>query len=162
MQREGERFFVRERRGWFSAMFPCQPAFSRVSFGTDKVRMLLATCKVDDAVFSITFGRFKVPAGAVVPSVEQIYDLAIRGLDGWASRSPAGAKQKLEETTLAGRSARYLSYRGADGGGNGNTATHLWLLWAEEQQAIYQIMVVGESGLAEGQRLARSMLVPSP
>lgn len=158
MQREGDRYFVRERRGWFSAMFPCKPEFSRVPFGTDKVRMILATCKLEEEVFSITFGRFKLPAGTVSPSVDQIYGLATRGMDGWASRA-AGGKLKLEETTIAGRSARYLSYQGVDAAG---AAAHVWLLWAEEQQAIYQIMVVGKNGLADGQRMARTMLVPSP
>jgi hypothetical protein len=157
VQAAGARFFVRERRGWFSTMFPCKPAFSSVPFGSDQIRMVLASCRADDEDFSITFGRFKLPPGTVSPSMEQMYAMAGRGMDGWASRAEA-SRLKMEQVTVAGRPAIYLSFKGLPGGAD----AHVWVLWAQEQQAIYQIMSLGKRGPAEGQRMVRAMLVPSP
>jgi hypothetical protein len=156
VQKDGERYFVREKRGWFSALFPCEPKFSAVEFGSDKIKMVLANCQILDEVFSITFGRFKLPPG-MAASGDQIYELAARGMDGWANRS-SSSRVKMDVVTLAGRSGRYFSYQGDTGA----ATAHVWVLWAEEQQAIYQVMLVGKRGPTDGLRLARSMLVPSP
>lgn len=157
VQEEGDRFFVREKRGWFSTMFPCRPRFSGVAVGTDKVRMVLATCQLGEEVFSITFGRFKLPPGTVSPTTDQIYELAGRGMDGWAYRNETSRIQ-MDVVPLAGRSGRYFSFKNVPGGAD----AHVWVLWAEEQQAIYQLMLIGKRGPGEGQRMVRAMLVPSP
>lgn len=157
VQKDGERYFVREKRGWFSAMFPCEPRFSNIEFGSDKIKMIVGNCRILDEAFSITFGRFKLPQG-LAASGDQIYELTTRTMDNWASRS-ATSRIKMDVVTLAGRSGRYFSYQGS---GSGSQTSHVWVLWAEEQQAIYQVMHVGTRGPTEGLRLARSMLVPSP
>lgn len=157
VQKDGERYFVREKRGWFSAMFPCQPKFSNIELGSDKIKMIVGNCQILDEAFSITFGRFKLPPG-MSASGDQIYELAARSMDGWANRSASG-RVKMDVVTLAGRTGRYFSHQI---GGSGAATSHVWVLWAEEQQAIYQVMHVGNRGPTEGLRLARSMLVPSP
>jgi hypothetical protein len=157
VQAEGDRYFVRERRGWFSAMLPCKPELSQASFGSDKIRMMVAGCNHEGDVFTITFGRFKVPAGAA-PSVDQIYDQMVRGMEARVS-GPAGSLVKIDQVSLAGRSARHITYENVAGSG---ATAHVWLLWAEEQQAIYNIMQLGSRSPLEGQRIVRSMLVPSP
>lgn len=158
VQADGDRFFVRERRGWFSAMLPCKPELTKVEMGTDKIRMQVASCMVDGETYTITFGRFKIPAGAQL-SMDQIYERAARGMDGVSARVVPGGRLKMEEVTVAGRPARYLSYQNIDGK---SSSAHVWILWAEEQQSIYQIMQIGSRVPTEGLRIARSMLVPSP
>jgi hypothetical protein len=153
---EGDRFFVREKKGWFSMLFPCRPSFSSVALGDDQLRLIHAACTVDSAAYSITFGRFKVPDGAAA-SLDQIYSLAERGMNQ-SSSLPVGAKMTIAEATIADRPARRLTYSGVPGG----LAVTSWILWAEEQQAIYQVMVIGNDDLARGERIIRSMLVPSP
>lgn len=158
VQVDGDRFFVRERRGWFSVMLPCKPTFDQADFGSDKIRMQVASCTADGEAFSITFGRFRLPKGASL-SMDQIYERAARGVTAQGGRVIAGGRLKMEEVNLAGRPARYLSYQNVDGNA---ASAHIWILWAEEQQAIYQIMQVGSRVPTEGLRIARSMLVPSP
>lgn len=157
VQAEGDRYFVRERRGWFSAMLPCKPQLSQATFGRDKIRMMVAGCTYEGDVFTITFGRFKVPAGEAV-SVERIYDQFARVVDAQVSRS-SGSRVQIDQVSLAGRAARHMTYENVAGT---STTIHVWLLWAEEQQAIYNIMQLGSRSPLEGQRIARSMLVPSP
>lgn len=154
VQQEGEGYFVREKRGWFSAIYPCKPSFSKVVFGASQVRMIHSACDSEGQAFSITFGRFMVPELAE-PSAEQVYEAAVRGLESWrqAPRSQASL------ATVAGRPARYLTFSGIDGAA---VNAHIWFLWAEEQRAIYQVMAVGTAGPTEGERLARSLVVPSP
>ena len=154
VQREGDLYFVREKQGWFSALFPCPPTFSRVHVGTRKVRMIHGACDADGQAYSLTFGRFlELAQGA--SSIDQIYEAAARELETWRE----GQRTSMSLVMLAGRPARYLSFAGIDGAAMN---AHVWFLWAPEQQALYQVMVVGAAGRAQGERLARSLLVPSP
>jgi hypothetical protein len=157
VQAEGERYFLRERRGWFSAMFPCKPEFAKAKLATDKIRMVVAACVVDGETFSITFGRFKVSA-AESASLDRIYDQVINSMGNQVPGAAAG-RVKIESITVAGRPARYVSYQNV---ANTGASAHIWILWAEEQQAIYQILQIGDQSPAAGQRIIRSMQVPSP
>lgn len=157
VQAEGERYFLRERRGWFSAMFPCKPEFAKAKLATDKIRMVVAACALDGETFSITFGRFKVSA-AESASLERIYDQVVNSMGNQVPGAAAG-RVKIEATTVAGRPARFVSYQNV---ANTGASAHVWILWAEEQQAIYQILQIGDASPAAGQRIIRSLQVPSP
>lgn len=157
VQEEGERFFVREAGGAFSALLPCRPEPSPVRARGSAAAPLQVACDREGQRLSITMLRHAAlddPAFEA-PPLAKIYEAAMRDLEGW--RGAARGVSSVQK--VAGRSAQYVAFSQLDGAA---TSAHVWLLWVEEQRTLYQVMVVGDAGPGAGEALARTLLVPSP
>lgn len=154
VQVEGERFFVREAKGAFSALLPCKPEPRPPVRGGEPLQV---ACDREGQRLSITV----LPQGALddptfeAPPLAKIYETAMRQLEAWRG----AARSDSQVRTVAGRSAQYVVFSGLDGA---TTSAHVWLVWVEEQRTLYQLMVVGDGGPGPGEALARTLLVPSP
>lgn len=151
VQVEGERFFVREVTGGFSALLPCKPEPPARGGSSQPLQI---ACDRDGQRISLTV--LPHPASASdSPPLAKIYEAAMQELEAWrgASRSDSSVRK------VAGRNAQYVMFSQIDGAA---TSAYVWLVWVEEQRALYQLMVVGDGGPAPGEALARTLLVPSP
>lgn len=150
VQAEESRYFVRERGGAFSALLPCSPRFSRRKLERRSAPMIHASCEVDGQVVSLSYRALE----AAPASAEQLYDDVTQELEVWRD----DARTTAAPAVVAGRPARYVAFDAIDGG---RTDAAVWFVWVEEQRTLYQIMVVGTGGRRLGERVLRSLQVPS-
>lgn len=152
VQAEGERFFVRAVTGGFSVLLPCKPEpAARGGSG----QPLQIACDREGQRISLTVLPHAASPALDSPPLSKIYEAAMQELEAWrgASRSDSSVRK------VAGRNAQYVVFSQIDGAA---ASAHVWLVWVEEQRALYQLMVVGDGGPALGEALARTLLVPSP
>lgn len=157
VQQEGEHYFVREAGGAFSVLLPCRPEPSAAPAPGGVLAPIQLACDRQGQRLSVTrlpHATLEDPSFEPAP-LAKIYETAMRQLEGWrgAARSDSSVRR------VAGRPAQYVAFAQLDGAA---TAAHVWLVWVEEQRALYQVMVVGDGGPAPGEALARTLLVPSP